>query len=355
MVCHAESVLRYQRGNRLVVMFAVVLVSSSTAAAQCVLDRQTPDISNPTEWRMQASTTQNNCGAQREVEVRAWVQGKPTICQTGTQLSGTCTAKKVNGNAVVTIAAKANGACGFATGISNHQAWNPYQLIEENRLTALFIACPPDPAEECAARGADYYWNGSECVYAPGSPIIISLRRDRAYKLTSVEDGVLFDIDGDGTAEQMGWTALGSEVAFLALDRNNDGQITSGKELFGNHTRSDARNGFEALSLMAAESNGGKFRGSVSSDDPLYARLLLWTDRNHNAVSEPWELRPVSEVLSDIGVSMERTAIQDAFGNLFAIRGWAQSRTASGRNLPKSGDEDQARTFEIWDVYFKVR
>ena len=46
----------------------------------------------------------------------------------------------------------------------------------------------------------------------------------------------MFDIDGDGVPEQISWTEADSDVAFLALDRDGDGRITSGKELFGNHT-----------------------------------------------------------------------------------------------------------------------
>jgi hypothetical protein len=56
-------------------------------------------------------------------------------------------------------------------------------------------------------------------------------------------------------------------------------------------------------------------RGSVSSDDPRFARLLLWTDRNHNGVSEPSELRPASELLSDIGLAYEEHKRRDGHGN----------------------------------------
>jgi hypothetical protein len=164
---------------------------------------------------------------------------------------------------------------------------------------------------------------------------------------------VLFDIDGDGIVEQIAWTAPNSNVAFLALDRNGDGFINNGKELFGNHTRVGARNGFQALSLEAAESNGGVVRGSVSSDDPVFARLLLWIDRNHNGISEAPELQLVSQFFSDIGVGYTPSvARRDEFGNSFAYRGWAHRRTGAGRNRVKTAEEDVARTVEIWDVYF---
>jgi len=51
-------------------------------------------------------------------------------------------------------------------------------------------------ADQCASQGADYYWNGGDCVWTPGSPIIIDTARD-GYHLTSAEDGVLFDLNGD--------------------------------------------------------------------------------------------------------------------------------------------------------------
>ena len=38
--------------------------------------------------------------------------------------------------------------------------------------------------------------------------------------LTSLEGGVVFDIDGDGATEQIAWTEANSEVAFLAYDKN---------------------------------------------------------------------------------------------------------------------------------------
>lgn len=317
-------------------------------AQGCVFTPTSIDMSLTGTQRMQAGTNQNDCGSDREVEVQAWISGGSTICQTGTLVGSKCVKKKTDGNAVVTIAKE---ACGFGNGISNHQAWGPYVSVEQGRLTSLFASCP----EPCSELGPDYYWNGFECVFAPGSPIIIDTDKRANYDLTSLNEGVMFDIDGDGIVELVAWTKADSTVAFLALDRNGDGTINSGKELFGNHTRPDARNGFQALSLMAAESNGGIFRGSVSSDDPIYARLLLWTDTNHNGISERSELRRASAALSEIGVSYTPTNRQDEFGNVFAYRGWAHLRTANGRNRATSAEDDAIRSIVIWDVYFKVQ
>jgi len=189
------------------------------------------------------------------------------------------------------------------------------------------------------------------CFY---SPIIISTGTSSAYKLTSAHDGVAFDLDGDGISEQTAWTEQDSDVSFLAIDRDRDGRITSGKELFGNFTLPGASNGFIALQRLAMESNGGVMRGEVTSDDPVFQQLLLWTDTNHNGISEPWELRPVSSVISGISLGYRLSPRRDGNGNNFRYRGWVHMRTGAGRNAALGPEDDRARTRTIWDVIFAV-
>lgn len=52
-----------------------------------------------------------------------------------------------------------------------------------------------------------------------GSPIVINLARGGAWQFADASDPVFFDLDADGTAERWTWTARGSHIAFLALDR----------------------------------------------------------------------------------------------------------------------------------------
>ena len=85
----------------------------------------------------------------------------------------------------------------------------------------------------------------------------IATNRNARYQFTLVDDGVSFDVDGGGVLEQAAWTAPQSGVAFLALDRDGDGQITSGKELFGNHTLPGSPNGFDALRRTARKPTAG--------------------------------------------------------------------------------------------------
>src|SRR5205823_12603124 len=82
------------------------------------------------------------------------------------------------------------------------------------------------------------------------SPIVINFSTG-GYRLSGADSPVLFDISNEGHVRRIGWTAAGAEEAFLCLDRNGDGQITNGSELFGNATPlkdgSLADNGFQAL------------------------------------------------------------------------------------------------------------
>lgn len=74
-----------------------------------------------------------------------------------------------------------------------------------------------------------------------------------------------FDLDADGRSEQLALLQPGS--AFLALDRNGDGQINDGRELFGPATD----NGFSELA--AFDEDGNRF---IDEGDSVYDRLRLW-------------------------------------------------------------------------------
>jgi hypothetical protein len=197
-----------------------------------------------------------------------------------------------------------------------------------------------------------WVWNYEQgvCTPPPNCPIVLATGRASNYKLTSAEDGVLFDIDGDGVVERVGWTEIGSDVAFLAIDRDGDGRISSGRELFGNHTLEGARNGFIALERMAMAANDGRVGGSVNASDPIFQRLLLWTDRDHDGISAPSELRPLTEVFAEVGLGYQDHHRKDGRGNHYAYRGWALFRTQQGRNKAQSPEENEQRRRAIYDV-----
>jgi hypothetical protein len=101
--------------------------------------------------------------------------------------------------------------------------------------------------------------------------------------------GVDFDMDGTGL-RPTDWIA--PEHPFLALDRNENGVIDDGRELFGSTTilatGETALDGFVALAEFDANGDG-----KIDRADPIYERLLLWFDRDSNGKSEPTELVPL--------------------------------------------------------------
>ena len=145
--------------------------------------------------------------------------------------------------------------------------------------------------------------------------------------------GALFDHDGDGIRTASGWVA--SDDGLLVVDRNGDGIINNGKELFGDSSvlkdGTKAAHGYAALAEY--DSNGD---GVVDAKDADFDKLRVWRDLNQDGVSQKEELFTLEEV----GVQSLNVAYQDTNQNLGNGNRLAQEGSYTGKdgNVRKMGD-----------------
>jgi Ca2+-binding RTX toxin-like protein len=127
-------------------------------------------------------------------------------------------------------------------------------------------------------------------------PLTLDLDGD-GLELTSLADSTTnFDLDNNGSAERTGWVS--GDDGLLALDRNSNGTIDNGSELFGDATPINggteiAADGFEALSDLDSNADG-----VIDSNDAQFSDLRVWQDLDQDGVSDAGELSS----LSDLGI-----------------------------------------------------
>ncbi len=192
----------------------------------------------------------------------------------------------------------------------------------------------PDPPPGC-----DDGQGGGGYGFPPQSPILLDLDSD-GFHLTGLGDSVVFDIDADEKPESVAWTKAGSRDAFLWLDRNSNGLVDDGNELFGNHTRlqdgSVALHGYQALSEFDNLKLGGNQDGFLDRNDAVFQDLSLWIDRNHDGYSDPGEIRLLTHSkIVRLDLSYRMLIESDEHGNIYKYlsRAWVQRGTRIKRIL----------------------
>jgi hypothetical protein len=211
------------------------------------------------------------------------------------------------------------------TGVAIYHQGSPeiHALIGDTKAADCYYDVPPPPGSD-----PEDPPDSNNCTdNCEPTPILIDVNRD-GLALTGVTETVWFDLDADGVLEQTTWTAPGTEDAFLVLDRNGNGRIDDGRELFGSATHQPAAaepNGFAALGEYDRVENGGDGDGAISPADMVFPSLQLWADRNQDGVSQSDELSPLaSSGVEIVELRTVESGRRDRYGNRYR---WASRVT----------------------------
>ncbi|MEJ8836100.1 calcium-binding protein [Ramlibacter sp. AN1133] len=159
-------------------------------------------------------------------------------------------------------------------------------------------------------------WRAAVSWVTPRDPLVLDLDGD-GIEATAIDPNrpVLFDQNADGIKTATGW--IQPDDGLLVLDRDGNGTIDSGRELFGDNTVLEngpnagqlASNGFEALADLDA--NGDH---QIDANDAAYSRLRLWQDFNQDGVSQANELSTLADK-GVVGISLTASATNTNLGN----------------------------------------
>lgn len=138
-----------------------------------------------------------------------------------------------------------------------------------------------------------------------GTPIVLDMDGD-GVKTMSISSGVKFDLFAAGKDSSTGWVDKGDGL--LALDRNGDGVINDGSELFGSSTKlatgKKAQDGYAALRDLDANKDG-----VIDANDAAFKDLRVWIDGNSDGVSQAGEVKS----MQDVGIAKISTEANKSF------------------------------------------
>lgn len=136
-------------------------------------------------------------------------------------------------------------------------------------------------------------------------PLVIDMDGDGVELINPFFSPIEVDANGDGAYDRMGW--ISTDDAFLVLDRNGDGSISTPDEISFVQDLPGAQTDLEGLS--AYDTNGD---GWFDASDARFGEFQVWQDSNFNGVSETGELLSLAQVgIERIGLTS--TDVEQAF------------------------------------------
>ena len=180
-------------------------------------------------------------------------------------------------------------------------------------------------------------FNAARNWVQPRDPLVLDLDNDGIEAIgINTSAPILFDHNGDGIKNATGW--INADDGIVVFDRNGNGLIDSGLELFGDNTvltrgpkaGQTAANGYEAIADLDLNEDG-----ALNSTDAAYTQLRIWQDANQDGISQASELHTLSELgIASINVAGTASSINLGNGN---TQPWSGSFTRSDGSSGVSG------------------
>jgi len=213
--------------------------------------------------------------------------------------------------------------------ITDFDYWSiPGSKLSENSCISKVILSNPDPLVK-------------DIKFVMVDPLVLDLDGD-GLEISPLSRGVQFDGNGDTIRTATAWVQ--ADDGLLALDRNGNGVIDSGRELFGDETLladgTKAAHGFAALAELdvggAANATGGAGDGVFDAKDAQYTNVRIWRDLNQDGISQAGEM----QTLQDAGIASVKlgsTKTETNYGDAQLVQ--------SGSFTRADGSEGQAGSF----------
>lgn len=179
-------------------------------------------------------------------------------------------------------------------------------VLEQSGFRNINISFEPDDLYKNLKHAADNYQ----------TPLAIDLNGNGIQTLPSNLE-IAFDFYGNNAPIQTGW--IHSDDGLLVWDKNNDGVINNGNELFGDNSllldNSKAEDGFSALSILDSNTNG-----LIDTYDAPWSELKIWQDKNSDGISQKNELFTLNDMgINSIELNTSQINYYDKNGNFHKL------------------------------------
>jgi hypothetical protein len=166
------------------------------------------------------------------------------------------------------------------------------------------------------------------------SPVVLDLDGNGVQTIDA-QHGVQFDLNGTGVQSQVGWVSAGDGL--LVMDRNHDGHINDGTELFGTATKlANGHRAGDGYTAMNAEDSNGD--GKLSQADATWDQLRVWVDADSDGSTDLGELLTLDQLgIIELDLNAQRGTEMDN-GNLLG--------------LVSSYTTDDGKSHDMADVWF---